>query len=98
MSTDARKDITHKDQCYALKATNRSQTHLLGGVNITLNYARPITIAHSHSFMIYWKEHNGGIWSIVTMDLGNKTTKDFKIDPNANRDDYPTCRPALTSP
>jgi len=77
--TDARRDITQKDQCYAPIATNRSPTHTSWeDANITPKSARQDTTARSNSFKTNWTNTMKGIWPIVSTDLGNKTIKGFK--------------------
>ncbi len=42
MSTDAKRNTPHRDQCYAPNVTNHSPTHTsLEVANTTLNYAHP---------------------------------------------------------
>ncbi len=51
-STNAKRNTTHRDQCYAPNVTNNSQTHnSLEVVSTTLNYARPDIIARSNYYM-----------------------------------------------
>jgi hypothetical protein len=56
MSTDAKRNKTNMDQCYAPNVANLSPTPTsLEDVNTTLNYAHPDTIARSSSYMNNWK-------------------------------------------
>ena len=55
-----------------------TNTHLLGGCK----YIAKLRISrHNITFKLLQEQlekHNGGRWPIVSMDLGNKTIKDFK--------------------
>ena len=56
MSIDAKRNTTHRDQCYAPNVTNPSPTPTSSEVaNTTPNYVHPDIIAHSNSYMNNWK-------------------------------------------
>ena len=60
-----------------------TNTHLLGGCkyNAKLSISR-----HNNTFKLLHnllQAHNGGLWPILSMDLGNKQVKEFKAQTHA---------------
>jgi hypothetical protein len=72
MYTDAKRNKINMDQ----PLTN---THLLGGCK---HNSKLRTSRHNSTFKLLHEQlekHNGGRWPIISMDLGNKSVKDFRI-------------------
>ena len=56
MSTNAKRNTTHRDQYYAPNVTNHSPTHTsLEAANTTLNYVHPDITTRSNYYTKNWK-------------------------------------------